>query len=102
MYLPTIDDDQRAAITKSFFEYRKATQQQLWDSFSAFEHWAKIEVQSWDPSFLLFSSVFRGVSIGKNTGFCWIHLDTAVHSNCQFGETTLIPTHDCFSLVVAF
>jgi len=44
MYLPTIDDDQRAAITKSFFEYRKATQQQLWDSFSAFEHWAKIEV----------------------------------------------------------
>jgi len=79
MYLPTIDDDQRAAITKSFFEYRKATQQQLWDSFSAFEHWAKIEVQSWDPSFL-FSSVLRSVCLKEKH---WILLDPFGYCSSQ-------------------
>lgn len=44
MYLPTLDEEQRAAITNFFFEYRKATQHQLWDSYGAHEHWAKIEV----------------------------------------------------------
>lgn len=44
MYLPTSDEKQREAITERFFEYRKAAQLQLWDSYGAHEHWAKIEV----------------------------------------------------------
>ena len=44
MYLPTSDEEQREVITKRFFEYRRAAQLQLWDSFGAHEHWAKIEV----------------------------------------------------------
>lgn len=44
MYLPTTEEKQREAITERFFEYRKAAQQQLWESYEAHEHWAKIEV----------------------------------------------------------
>lgn len=44
MYLPTTDEEQREVITNRFFEYRRAAQLQLWDSFGAHEHWAKIEV----------------------------------------------------------
>ncbi|KAG0586730.1 hypothetical protein KC19_2G113000 [Ceratodon purpureus] len=44
MYLPTTDEKQREAITKSFFDYRKSTAHQLWDTYGAHEHWAKIEV----------------------------------------------------------
>ena len=44
MYLPTMDARQRRQITEEFFHYRHMTQAQLWDHYSAFEHWAKIEV----------------------------------------------------------
>lgn len=44
MYLPTMDARQRKDITEKFFHYRHLTQKQLWDNYSAFEHWAKIEV----------------------------------------------------------
>jgi len=44
MYLPTADPRQRKDITDEFFHYRHLTQKQLWDQFSAYEHWAKIEV----------------------------------------------------------
>ncbi|KAL5993283.1 hypothetical protein ACLOJK_014207 [Asimina triloba] len=44
MYLPTSDARQRKEITEEFFHYRRLTQSQLWDKYSAFEHWAKIEV----------------------------------------------------------
>ncbi|XP_019254343.1 PREDICTED: L-galactono-1,4-lactone dehydrogenase, mitochondrial [Nicotiana attenuata] len=44
MYLPTMDARQRRQITEEFFHYRHMTQAQLWDLYSAFEHWAKIEV----------------------------------------------------------
>ncbi|KAF3442490.1 hypothetical protein FNV43_RR16406 [Rhamnella rubrinervis] len=44
MYLPTPDARQRKEITDEFFHYRRLTQTQLWDQYSAFEHWAKIEV----------------------------------------------------------
>ncbi|KAM3339517.1 L-galactono-1,4-lactone dehydrogenase, mitochondrial [Capsicum galapagoense] len=44
MYLPTMDARQRKQITEEFFHYRHMTQAQLWDRYSAFEHWAKIEV----------------------------------------------------------
>ncbi|XP_060177414.1 L-galactono-1,4-lactone dehydrogenase, mitochondrial [Lycium barbarum] len=44
MYLPTMDARQRRQITEEFFHYRHMTQAQLWDRYSAFEHWAKIEV----------------------------------------------------------
>ncbi|CAN4109169.1 unnamed protein product [Withania somnifera] len=44
MYLPTMDARQRRQITEEFFHYRHMTQEQLWDRYSAFEHWAKIEV----------------------------------------------------------
>ncbi|GFY96155.1 L-galactono-1,4-lactone dehydrogenase [Actinidia rufa] len=44
MYLPTMDPRQRKEITEKFFHYRRLTQTQLWDQFSAYEHWAKIEV----------------------------------------------------------
>lgn len=44
MYLPTSDPRQRKDITDEFFHYRRLTQSQLWDKYSAFEHWAKIEV----------------------------------------------------------
>lgn len=44
MYLPTMDARQRKEITEEFFHYRRLTQTQLWDQYSAYEHWAKIEV----------------------------------------------------------
>lgn len=44
MYMPTTETNQRRAITTEFFKYRLAAQRQLWNSFSAYEHWAKIEV----------------------------------------------------------
>ncbi|KAG9443649.1 hypothetical protein H6P81_014989 [Aristolochia fimbriata] len=44
MYLPTNDARQRKEITEEFFSYRHLTQTQLWDKYSAYEHWAKIEV----------------------------------------------------------
>ncbi|XP_022966248.1 L-galactono-1,4-lactone dehydrogenase, mitochondrial [Cucurbita maxima] len=44
MYLPTSDARQRKEITEEFFHYRHLTQTLLWDQYSAFEHWAKIEV----------------------------------------------------------
>ncbi|XP_068658486.1 L-galactono-1,4-lactone dehydrogenase 2, mitochondrial [Aristolochia californica] len=44
MYLPTSDARQRKEITEEFFNYRHLTQTQLWDEYSAYEHWAKIEV----------------------------------------------------------
>lgn len=51
MYLPTTDPRQRKDITEEFFHYRRLTQTQLWDHFSAFEHWAKIEVFKKFPVF---------------------------------------------------
>ncbi|KAB5519363.1 hypothetical protein DKX38_023682 [Salix brachista] len=44
MYLPTMDARQRKEITEEFFHYRRLTQAELWDKYSAYEHWAKIEV----------------------------------------------------------
>ncbi|XXG50486.1 hypothetical protein AAC387_Pa02g4487 [Persea americana] len=44
MYLPTMDARQRKEITEEFFNYRRLTQKELWDEYSAYEHWAKIEV----------------------------------------------------------
>ncbi|CAK7342734.1 unnamed protein product [Dovyalis caffra] len=44
MYLPTMDARQRKEITDEFFHYRHLTQVELWDKYSAYEHWAKIEV----------------------------------------------------------
>ncbi|XP_073151718.1 L-galactono-1,4-lactone dehydrogenase, mitochondrial-like isoform X2 [Henckelia pumila] len=44
MYLPTTDARQRKEITEEFFHYRKLTQATLWEKYSAYEHWAKIEV----------------------------------------------------------
>ncbi|CAI0439822.1 unnamed protein product, partial [Linum tenue] len=44
MYLPTMDGRQRKDITDEFFHYRRLTQTELWDKYSAYEHWAKIEV----------------------------------------------------------
>lgn len=44
MYLPTADEKQKEAITERFFEYRKSAQHQIWDTYGAHEHWAKIEV----------------------------------------------------------
>lgn len=44
MYLPTMDARQRKEITEEFFHYRHLTQSRLWDQYSAYEHWAKIEI----------------------------------------------------------
>ncbi|MCL7033845.1 hypothetical protein MKW94_013839 [Papaver nudicaule] len=44
MYLPTSDARQRKEITEEFLNYKHLTQKQLWDKYSAYEHWAKIEV----------------------------------------------------------
>ncbi|CAA7388563.1 unnamed protein product [Spirodela intermedia] len=44
MYLPTSDALQRKEITEEFFSYRRLTQRELWGEYSAYEHWAKIEV----------------------------------------------------------
>lgn len=63
MYLPTADPRQRKDITDEFFHYRHLTQAKLWDQYSAYEHWAKIEVIVDDPSdsltFIEFHSVVR-------------------------------------------
>lgn len=45
MYLPTMDARERKQITEEFFHYRRLAQAYLWDEYSAYEHWAKIEVQ---------------------------------------------------------
>ncbi|KAL2501812.1 L-galactono-1 [Forsythia ovata] len=44
MYLPTMEARQRKQITEEFFHYRQLAQKKLWDKYSAYEHWAKIEV----------------------------------------------------------
>uniref|UniRef100_A0A0D6R329 FAD-binding PCMH-type domain-containing protein n=1 Tax=Araucaria cunninghamii TaxID=56994 RepID=A0A0D6R329_ARACU len=44
MYMPTMETNQRKAITAEFFKYRLATQRQLWDKYYAYEHWAKLEI----------------------------------------------------------
>ncbi|KAL4204349.1 hypothetical protein AMTRI_Chr01g131680 [Amborella trichopoda] len=44
MYLPTAEARQRKDITDAFFKYRYLTQHELWDAYSSYEHWAKIEV----------------------------------------------------------
>ncbi|KAK9069255.1 hypothetical protein SSX86_013371 [Deinandra increscens subsp. villosa] len=44
MYLPTTDARERKQITEEFFHYRHLTQARFWDQYSAYEHWAKIEV----------------------------------------------------------
>ncbi|CAO2831640.1 unnamed protein product [Amaranthus hypochondriacus] len=44
MYLPTMEPRQRKLITDEFFHYRFMTQTRLWDLYSAYEHWAKIEI----------------------------------------------------------
>lgn len=44
MYLPTTDPRQRKQITEEFFHYRFLAQTHLWDLYSAYEHWAKIEI----------------------------------------------------------
>ncbi|KAK6941733.1 FAD linked oxidase, N-terminal [Dillenia turbinata] len=44
MYLPTMDARQRKEITDEFFHYRHLAQSRFWDQYSAYEHWAKIEV----------------------------------------------------------
>ncbi|KAF6155368.1 hypothetical protein GIB67_019894 [Kingdonia uniflora] len=44
MYLPTSDARQRKEITEEFLNYKRLTQRRLWDAYSAYEHWAKIEV----------------------------------------------------------
>ncbi|KAL6498510.1 hypothetical protein OROHE_026607 [Orobanche hederae] len=43
MYLPTTDARQRKTTREEFFHYRRLTQENLWDQYSAYEHWAKIE-----------------------------------------------------------
>lgn len=63
MYLPTEVAKEREAITKAFFEYRRATARALWDKYGAFEHWAKIEVgvnSDDDMSMVLEMMVRRG------------------------------------------
>ncbi|KAL5656612.1 hypothetical protein ACJX0J_035931, partial [Zea mays] len=42
MYLPTSDARQRKEITEEFFSYRSLARS-LWDDYSTYEHWAKIE-----------------------------------------------------------
>ncbi|KAK8951461.1 hypothetical protein KSP39_PZI004169 [Platanthera zijinensis] len=44
MYLPTMDARQRKEITEEFFLYRDLTRIHLWDKYSAYEHWAKVEL----------------------------------------------------------
>lgn len=44
MYLTTMDASQRKEITEDFFHYRRMTQRNLWDKYSDYEPWAKIEV----------------------------------------------------------
>ncbi|KAK8966970.1 hypothetical protein KSP40_PGU010557 [Platanthera guangdongensis] len=44
MYLPTMDARQRKEITEEFFLYRDLARIHLWDKYSAYEHWAKVEL----------------------------------------------------------
>ncbi|XP_024459906.2 L-galactono-1,4-lactone dehydrogenase, mitochondrial isoform X1 [Populus trichocarpa] len=44
MHLPTTVARQRKEITDEFFHYRHLTQAELWDKYSAYKLWAKIEV----------------------------------------------------------
>mmetsp|Transcript_19443 Transcript_19443/g.49689 ORF Transcript_19443/g.49689 Transcript_19443/m.49689 type:complete len:439 (-) Transcript_19443:314-1630(-) len=44
MYLPTDEPEQRAAITKRFWEYNKMCRDNLWAKYGCHQHWAKIEI----------------------------------------------------------
>ena len=74
MYLPTTDPRQRKEITEEFFHYRHMTQTQLWDQYSAYEHWAKIEVPILCDILILrnlkFSAIF-GTRLEEQTGSCF-------------------------------
>ncbi|KAG4982753.1 hypothetical protein JHK82_027613 [Glycine max] len=60
MYLPTMDGRQRKDITEEFFHYRHLTQAKLWDRYSAYEHWAKIEggrIKFWEDEWIAVGGV---------------------------------------------
>ena len=44
MYLPPDNEEQRAAITKRFWEYNAMCRQHLWPRYGCHQHWAKIEL----------------------------------------------------------
>jgi len=47
MYLPTEGEEQRAAITETFWgEYNKMCREKLWPKYDCHQHWAKIELPS--------------------------------------------------------
>ena len=56
MYLPTSDARQRKEITEEFFNYRSLAQS-LWDDYSAYEHWAKIEVPISTACFKIYADI---------------------------------------------
>jgi hypothetical protein len=59
MYLPTLDPRQRKDITEEFFNYRSLTQTSLWDDYSAYEHWAKIEVPTFTSTSKMYAPTIR-------------------------------------------
>ena len=44
MYLPPDNEEQRAAITKRFWEYNAMCRRELWPRYGCHQHWAKIEL----------------------------------------------------------
>jgi len=62
MYLLASDALQRKEITEEFFRYRSQTQANLWDDYSAYEHWAQIEVPISTASYKIFSDIISVLS----------------------------------------
>ena len=68
MYLPTSDPRQRKDITEEFFNYRSLTQTSLWGDYSAFEHWAKIEVPTFTSTYKIYAPTIRCFVSGGRLG----------------------------------
>ena len=66
MYLPTSDARQRKEITEEFFNYRSLVQS-LWDDYSAYEHWAKIEVLHPTADFKIYVDIIAVLRTLLNT-----------------------------------
>lgn len=96
MYLPTMDARQRKEITEEFFHYRRLTQTQLWDQYSAYEHWAKIEVLIYSRYAVSWIPVSLNLVL-----FCRELLRKAYYMENMFGSSA-IPPSGCIYILIFF
>lgn len=109
MYLPTSDARQRKEITEEFFSYRSMTQKSIWDRYSAYEHWAKIEVTSCNSGckinvYMMLWSCYFDADIDELVA--WVASELLVQKNVlldclhTIGWAALFATVSCLIIIV--